>query len=75
MSSIVRLDNKGQMGFLKDHVTPSALGPEEVLVKVHSCPLNPSDLAFMSGDYPPQTIPCPHTPGFECSGKVVQVSE
>ena len=46
-------------------------GPDEVLVKMHSMPINPSDLLFMSGAY---GIPLahPYTPGSEGSGEVVK---
>lgn len=50
------------------------LGPQEVLIKMDSSPINPSDLSFMKGSYP---IPKPHPciPGFEGSGTVVELGE
>ncbi len=47
-------------------------GPNQVLVKVAASPINPSDLAFLEGDYGfrKQT---PVVPGFEGSGTVVAV--
>ena len=45
-------------------------GPGEVLVKVAASPINPSDLAFLSGLYGFKK-PLPATPGFEGSGTVV----
>ncbi|MEN8156860.1 MAG: zinc-binding dehydrogenase [Bacteroidota bacterium] len=45
-------------------------GPGEVLVKMAFSPINPSDLASISGDYMVQSWP--FTPGFEGSGTVVK---
>ena len=45
-------------------------GPGEVLVKMHASPINPSDLAFLGGDYGIQKS-YPTVPGFEGSGTVV----
>lgn len=47
-------------------------GPNEVLVKVAASPINPSDLAFLEGDYGIKK-PTPVVPGFEGSGIVVAV--
>jgi NADPH:quinone reductase-like Zn-dependent oxidoreductase len=45
-------------------------GPGEVLVKIDSSPINPSDLGFIAGNYPtPKPHPC--IAGFEGSGTVV----
>ena len=42
-----------------------------MLIKVHSAPINPSDLAFIGGVW---NIPLqyPHTPGWEGSGEIVK---
>ena len=45
-------------------------GPGEVLVKMHSSPINPSDLSFIAGGYGIKK-PYPVVPGFEGSGTVV----
>lgn len=45
-------------------------GPDEVLVKIHASPINPSDLAFLQGGYGIQR-PYPTVPGLEGSGTVV----
>jgi NADPH:quinone reductase-like Zn-dependent oxidoreductase len=45
-------------------------GPGEVLVKMHTSPINPSDLAFLAGGYGIKK-PFPVVPGFEGSGTVV----
>jgi NADPH:quinone reductase len=49
---------------------PSNLLPGEVLVQMQFSPVNPSDLAFLSGNYGIQK-PYPCVPGFEGSGLVV----
>jgi len=46
-------------------------GPGEVLVRVISSPINPSDLAFLRGLYGFKK-PLPALPGFEGSGTVVE---
>jgi NADPH:quinone reductase len=46
-------------------------GPGEVLVKVFASPVNPSDLAFITGSYGFKK-PLPAIPGFEGSGTVVE---
>ncbi|MDP9267823.1 MAG: zinc-binding dehydrogenase [Acidobacteriota bacterium] len=46
-------------------------GPGEVLVKVATSPINPSDLMFIRGLYGLKK-PLPATPGFEGSGTVVE---
>ena len=45
-------------------------GAGEVLLKMHASPINPSDLAFLSGGYGIKK-PFPVVPGFEGSGTVV----
>lgn len=45
-------------------------GAGEVLLKMHASPINPSDLAFISGGYGIKK-PFPVVPGFEGSGTVV----
>ena len=42
----------------------------EVLIKIHSSPINPSDNSFLKGMYSTQK-PMPVIPGFEASGEVV----
>jgi NADPH:quinone reductase len=46
-------------------------GSGQVLVKVAASPINPSDLAFLTGMYGFKK-PLPTTPGFEGSGTVIQ---
>jgi NADPH:quinone reductase-like Zn-dependent oxidoreductase len=45
-------------------------GPGEVMVQLLAAPVNPSDIAFMRGDYRIRK-PLPAIPGFEGSGRVV----
>jgi len=49
-------------------------GKDEVLVKVHAAPCNPSDIAFLIGDYN-IVKKVPTVPGFEGSGIVVEAGE
>jgi NADPH:quinone reductase-like Zn-dependent oxidoreductase len=46
-------------------------GADQVLVKVHSCPINVSDVIFMSGNWGVPTV-FPFTPGWEGSGEVTE---
>jgi NADPH2:quinone reductase len=49
-------------------------GKDEVLIKVHAAPCNPSDVAFLMGGY--NIIKkVPTVPGFEGSGTVVEAGE
>jgi len=44
---------------------------DEVLIKVESATINPSDLAYIAGKYLENTI-APFSPGFEGSGVVLK---
>jgi NADPH:quinone reductase-like Zn-dependent oxidoreductase len=46
-------------------------GPNQVLVKIASSPINPSDLAFIDGTYDGAPPGLPTVAGFEASGTVV----
>ncbi len=59
------------------HVENCALAQpkeNEVLIKVHAAPCNPSDIAFLMGDYN-IVKEVPTVPGFEGSGIVVEAGE
>ncbi|MEN8115517.1 MAG: zinc-binding dehydrogenase [Bacteroidota bacterium] len=49
-------------------------GPGEVLIKMHASPINPSDLAFLEGQYGIRKK-FPVIPGFEGSGTVVEAGK
>lgn len=49
-------------------------GKDEVLIKVHAAPCNPSDIAFLMGGYN-IVKEVPAVPGFEGSGVVVEAGE
>lgn len=48
------------------------VGPNQVLIKVDSCALNPSDIYFLKGMYKVK-LNYPYTPGWEGAGTVVAV--
>jgi NADPH2:quinone reductase len=54
-----------------NHLQP---GKNEVLIKVHAAPCNPSDIAFLMGGYNIRKE-LPAVPGFEGSGVVVDAGE
>lgn len=68
MKAIV-LESDGAIPKVKEIPLPDP-GPGEVLVKMHSSPINPSDLSFIRGGYGVKK-PYPVVPGFEGSGTVV----
>lgn len=45
-------------------------GDNDVIIKVHAAPINPSDIAFIQGSYN-VVKSLPAVPGFEASGKVI----
>ncbi|MBL8132734.1 MAG: zinc-binding dehydrogenase [Anaerolineae bacterium] len=53
-------------------VTPPGRG--EVLIRIAAAPINPSDLAFLAGNYGVRK-PLPCVPGFEGGGVVIAVGE
>ena len=66
------------MQTLDQHITlepqpaPTALGPDEVLLRVRSCAVGWVDLIMSSGQYQHRVSP-PYTPGLEFAGDVVAV--
>ncbi len=49
-------------------------GDNDVIIKVHAAPVNPSDIAFIQGIYN-IVKPLPAIPGFEASGKVIDAGK
>ena len=76
MNAIVRSDLSGGDIELKSVPIPEA-GENEVLIKVDSSPINPSDLGFLKGVYGDETtrVKPPSILGFEGSGTVVEVGK
>jgi len=62
----------GAMGLRVEDVTRPQPGPGEVFVRVAASPINPSDLAFLEGNYSPRP-PLPTRAGLEGSGTVIGV--
>jgi NADPH2:quinone reductase len=69
MMKAVRQMEAGGKLLIKSIPVPEP-GPGEVLVKMTAAPINPSDLANLSGDY--LTGSWPFTPGLEGSGTIVK---
>ena len=65
----VHIVKRGQVGHGVSPVPKP--GPNQVLIKVHSAALNPSDILFMKGKYNVTPEKYPYTPGWEGSGEVV----
>jgi len=62
---------KGPSDLTYSTIAIGAIGDDEVVVKVHSAPINPADLGLCQGSYPAgRTHPC--TAGLEGSGVVVE---
>lgn len=62
----------GAAGLRVEDVAKPQPGPGEVLVRVVASPINPSDLAFLEGNYSPRP-PVPTRAGLEGSGTVTEV--
>ena len=70
-SVLIKANNEAVYGQV--HI-PKPTGADQVLVKVHSIPLNPSDIYFIKGMWGIK-IAHPFTPGWECSGEVIEAGE
>jgi len=68
MNSAV-IESRGKVGFAT--VPVQSPGHQQVLIKVESAALNPSDILFMRGKYNVK-LAYPYTPGWEGSGTVVK---
>ncbi|MDF1565559.1 MAG: zinc-binding dehydrogenase [Deltaproteobacteria bacterium] len=71
MRAVVLDAYSGPAGLRLDEVPTPRPGPGEVLIEVAGSPINPSDLAFLEGNYVPRP-PTPTRPGLEGAGRVVE---
>jgi len=65
----VQIQSNGVYGFGQSPIQQP--GPNQLLIKVHSSVLNPSDILFMRGKYNVR-VKYPFTPGWEGSGTVIK---
>lgn len=72
MMKAVRQNKAGDKLIIESIPVPDP-GPGEVLVKMAASPVNPSDLANISGDY--LAASWPFTPGLEGSGTIVKAGK
>ncbi|MEA1903213.1 MAG: alcohol dehydrogenase catalytic domain-containing protein, partial [Actinomycetota bacterium] len=70
MKAVVLHEYAGAAGLRTDQVPTPIPGPGEVLIEVAASPINPSDLAFIEGNYVPKPPP-PTRTGLEGSGTVI----
>ena len=70
MKAVVLYEYAAPAGLRIEEVPTPIPGPGQVLVEVAASPINPSDLAFIAGNYVPRPEP-PTRPGLEGSGTVV----
>lgn len=69
MMKAVVIEEKGKAPVIKEIPIPTPLNGQ-VLVKMDSAPINPSDISFLYGGYS-TSKPFPCVPGFEGSGTVL----
>ena len=72
MRSAVLTEYIGGAGLRVEDVPKPTPGSGHALIQVAATPINPSDLAFLEGNYSPRP-PLPARPGLEGSGTVVAV--
>lgn len=72
MMAAVLNEYAGAAGIRVENVAKPQTGPGEALIRVAASPINPSDLAFLEGNYSPRP-PLPTRAGLEGSGTVVEV--
>ncbi len=61
---------RAMLGLKVQDIDPPVPKVDEVVIKIHASPVNPSDIAFIQGTYN-IVKPLPAVPGFEASGEVV----
>ncbi|MFK5856851.1 MAG: zinc-binding dehydrogenase [Bacteroidota bacterium] len=65
---------RAMLGLKVTEIETPKPGNNDVIIKVHAAPVNPSDIAFIQGNYNVvKTLPA--TPGFEASGKVIDAGK
>ncbi len=65
---------RAMLGLKVEEVSLPDIRDDELLIKVHAAPVNPSDIAFIQGNYNiVKTLPA--IPGFEASGIVIDAGK
>jgi len=65
---------RAMLGLKVSNIQLPQPGDDDVIIKIHAAPVNPSDIAFIQGIYN-VVKPLPAIPGFEASGKVVDAGK
>lgn len=70
---VVRIPTTGEGPELAE-LTPPSRGPDELLVEITACSLNPVDIAISTGRFYGGSPPTPYVPGCEGVGRVIEGS-
>lgn len=65
---------RAMLGLKIEETNLPEITDNDVVIKIHAAPVNPSDIAFMQGSYN-IVKPIPTIPGFEASGVVVEAGK